>query len=125
MRIRGFTLVEVMVALLLLQVGLLATVGLLLMSQRTVNRAELLTRSLVAADRIADSLVEAGGGGSGGQAFPWGRVEWVGGRGGGLLLRGTAHGEGDTLVVLRVPPGGVQGERGPAGRGSVGGGTKP
>ena len=60
---RGFSLVELLLALLLLQVGILATAGMVLLSQQNFRRAELTLRGLLEAGWIADSLARAGGGG--------------------------------------------------------------
>ena len=74
---RGFSLVEMVLALLLLQVGILATVGMVLLSQENFRRAELTMRGVLEAAWIADSLSRAGGDGPGSTPRPWGEVSWV------------------------------------------------
>ena len=78
---RGFSLVELLLALLILQVGLLATAGTVFLAQRNLARAELVTRGILAARSVADSLGGSVGGGSGALAFPWGEVVWGPGAG--------------------------------------------
>jgi len=73
----GFSLVEVVLALLLLQVGLLATAGMVFLSQENFRRAELTTRGVLEAARTADSLAMVGGGGAGATLRPWGEISWV------------------------------------------------
>ena len=78
---RGFSLVELLLALLILQVGLLATAGTVFLAQRNLARAELMTRGILAARYVADSLANGPGGGGGGLTFPWGEVVWGPGAG--------------------------------------------
>jgi len=52
----GFTLVEVVIALVLLQVGLAAALGLLALAEATMRRAESLEHANTIADGLADSL---------------------------------------------------------------------
>jgi hypothetical protein len=73
----GSSLIEVIVALLLLQVGLLATAGMVLSAQRVLSRARTLQRGVLEAVRSADSLREWGWTTGGERVFPWGRVEWL------------------------------------------------
>lgn len=53
---RGYTLVELLVALVLLQVGILATVGTLVLASRFLTRAELLEWGTAEVQRVLDSL---------------------------------------------------------------------
>lgn len=55
-RARGFTLAEVMIALVLLQIGLAAAFGLLASAEATMRRAEFLEHANTIADDLADSL---------------------------------------------------------------------
>ena len=52
----GLTLVEVVVALLILQTGVMAVLGTLVLSSGTLRRAERLERATGAAEAILDSL---------------------------------------------------------------------
>lgn len=74
---RGFTLVEVLVALVLLEIGLLGVVGTLTLAARTLARAELREHAAAAVERVADSLVATGTtAGQGRVADPAGEVVW-------------------------------------------------
>ena len=56
MRRHGFTLVEVLVALVVLEVGLLGVVGTLLLGARTLRSAERLEWAAAEVQRVYDSL---------------------------------------------------------------------
>ena len=104
---RGFSLVEVVLALLLLQVGVLATVGMVLLSQRNFRRAELTLRGVLEAVWVADSLSGSGSGGPGATLRPWGEVSWVDASTPvkGLRVSAVSSLEADTLAtVLALPP---------------------
>ncbi len=73
---RGFSLVEVLVALLVLEVGLLGAVGMTLEAQRALRIAsayELAARQVAA---IADSIVVTGWGGVGSHRTDAGELRW-------------------------------------------------
>lgn len=73
----GFTLVEVLVALVVLQVGLLGVVATLLVASRTLARAERLEWAVAEAQRAADSLTASGAtGGAGRAASGPGELSW-------------------------------------------------
>lgn len=55
----GHTLVELLVALVLLQVGILAAVGTCLLAQRTLTEAELMDWGASEVQRVLDSLASA------------------------------------------------------------------
>ena len=57
---QGFTLVEVLVALVLLEVGLMGVVGTLVLAARALERAELEERGVAEVERVLDSLTVAG-----------------------------------------------------------------
>ena len=57
---RGHSLLELVLALLLFQVGLLAAAGLVHLSQVNFRRAELTVRATLEADWIGDSLLAEG-----------------------------------------------------------------
>ncbi|MDH5758829.1 MAG: type II secretion system GspH family protein [Gemmatimonadota bacterium] len=76
-RSRGFTLVEVVVALVILEVGLMGSAGLLLLASRTLTRSETLEWATAHVSRVADSLLYAAGGpGSGSEPVAGGDVSW-------------------------------------------------
>jgi hypothetical protein len=73
---RGFSLVEVVLALLIFQVGIMAIFGMVLLSQRNFQRAEVTLRGVLEAGWIADSLFGVGSSGNGSLDRPWGKIEW-------------------------------------------------
>jgi hypothetical protein len=106
---RGFSLVELTIALVLLQVGILATAGMILQAQRDMTRAELVVRGVLDSQRVGDSLLALGGGmlsWRGTASTPWGEVEWspsdLGS--GGLRLIAHRRDQADTLAVLHRWP---------------------
>lgn len=99
---RGFTLIEVVVALVLLEIGLLGVVGTLLLATRTLTEAELTMRAAASAAQVADSLGAHGFGGPGVAGFPGGVVRWeaAGGAAGAVVVATDTL--GDTLARLDV-----------------------
>ena len=99
---RGFSLLELILALLLLQVGLLAAAGMIHLSQVNVRRAELMVRAVLEAEWIGDSILASGSMTPGVAAFPWGEVHWSPLSSPLPALRITAwsEAEADTLVTL-------------------------
>lgn len=73
---QGFSLVEVILGLLLLQLGILAAFGMVLLSQRSFNRADVTLRGVLEAGWMADSIFAVGGSGAGSQRHPWGELSW-------------------------------------------------
>jgi Tfp pilus assembly protein PilV len=111
MRRAGFTILEVVLALLLVQVGVLAAAGVFYLAQESLVRAELTLRGLIEADWIGDSLATIAEPGPGSAQFPWGQVTWTQSQEvpGGWVLTSVATSGRDTLVVLPSLP--VQGVR--------------
>jgi len=72
----GFTLVEVVVALTILQVCLLGALGLILLATREAGTALLLERAAAEAAEVADSLAHNGVSGSGEFVRGAWRVQW-------------------------------------------------
>lgn len=104
---RGFSLVELILALLIFQVGLLGVAGTVLLAQRNLLRASVTVRGVVEAGWVADSLTREGSGGSGSLSRPWGEISWGPASDGLGGLRVAALWElgGDTLAVfLAWPP---------------------
>lgn len=56
---KGFTLVEVVVALLILEVCLLGVFGILVLANRSLTRAEMLESATATLEGVADSLASA------------------------------------------------------------------
>lgn len=103
MRRAGFTLVEILVALVVLEVGLLGVVGTLWLAARTLTDAEILERGVTIMEGVYDSLSGERTPTDGARPSPPGQVRWrVQGRDVHLDLVGAA---GDTLarVETRLP----------------------
>lgn len=100
----GFSLVEVVVAVLILEVGLLACAGMILSAQRTLARARLLQRAVMEASRTADSLTEVGWSVKGSRPFLGGMVEWIPEDDGrdGVRIFSVGIEPGDTLIRMRA-----------------------
>lgn len=72
----GFTLVEALLAIVLLCTGLLATAALGSVSVHAWRRAGELTAAVVAAGEAADSFGILGVVGEGSRQYPWGTLAW-------------------------------------------------
>ena len=75
-KMRGFTLVEVLVALVIFEVGLLGVVGTLVLASRTLARAVLLERAVGQVESVLDSLAQAQGSGGGQRPAVGGALSW-------------------------------------------------
>ncbi len=82
---RGFTLIEVVIALLVLEVGLLGAVGMTIQAQRTLSRIAIFEAVAQAVESVADSLSRVGWSGPGSQVLARGDLRWARG-GGGLVI---------------------------------------
>lgn len=71
---KGFSLLELVLALVLLQVGILGTVGMIHLSQRNLQRAELTLRGAVEGGWLAGSLT--GFQETGIRTEQWGELSW-------------------------------------------------
>ena len=76
MRRRGFTLVEVLVALVVVEVGLLGVVGTLYVAATTLARAERTERGVAQLERLYDSLAAVQAPASGALEAPSGTARW-------------------------------------------------
>lgn len=106
---RGFSLIELILALFLLEVGVLATAGLFLLSQQNFRRAELTLRGVLEARWVADSLAPEGMPDAGHLLHPWGEIQWAPENTpvSGLRVSVWSPALGDTLVkVFAVIPSG-------------------
>ncbi len=72
----GFTLAEVIVSLLVLEVGVLGTAGTLFIAQRTLSRAEAEERGVCEVERVLDSLGAGAEPGAGARAALEGTTSW-------------------------------------------------
>ena len=100
----GFTLVEILVALVVLEVGLLGVVGTLWLAAVTLARAELTERGVAEAERVYDSLAAAEQPEGGALEAPYGTLRWYL-RGSDLHMEWRAVGD-SALVVLEARAGG-------------------
>lgn len=99
---RGFSLIEVVVALVVLELAVTGIAGILAVAGRAFADAERLERAIEAADWVADSLASEGMAGVGAEPFPGGVVGWgAGPRPGEARVWSTDH-AGDTLLRLPV-----------------------
>jgi len=109
----GFTLVEVVVALLVFEVGVVGVAGLVALSGRLLGRAALTERAVYGAQQVVDSMADARPGGPGERAFPGGRLRWSSSDAGRGLRRvrvQAVDSAGRTLLSLTAllsPPGGA------------------
>jgi type II secretory pathway pseudopilin PulG len=78
----GFTLVEIVVALVVVEVGLLGVLGSLILAARTLSQAELLERATAEVHRVYDSLSVGALAGEGEREAPPGWLRWRVGAGG-------------------------------------------
>lgn len=99
----GYSLVEVIVALVLLQVGLLGVAGMVLTAGRALAGAARTDRALALGEAVADSLLAAGWAGPGARAVgPW-EVRWSGAGAWALVEVGPRDGEEGPAVRIPVP----------------------
>jgi type II secretory pathway pseudopilin PulG len=82
----GFALLEVLVALLTLEVAVVGVLGSLVVARDTMRQAETLERATARAEGVLDSLRLRDGPGEGVRAFGGGEIRWVVDDQGGLLL---------------------------------------
>lgn len=100
----GFSLVEILVALVLLGLGLTGTTATLLLASRIQTRAWREGELVQRAGEVADSVVGAGGG-SGEMELPAGTLRWVVPAGGwGRVEAYAGSGESEPIVILEVHP---------------------
>ena len=104
---RGFSLLELILALFLFQVGLLGAAGLIHLSEVNLRRAELTVRATLEAEWTGDSLLARGSITPGVAALPWGELRWsvFSSPVPGFRIAAWSEVEGDTLVtLLSLPP---------------------
>lgn len=73
----GFTLVEVLVALVVIQVGVLGLAGTLLLAGRTLRDAGRIERQAADLAWVHDSLSAEWSAGAGETRRPWGTLAWT------------------------------------------------
>ena len=97
---RGFTLLEVVVSLLLLQVAVVGAVGTLAVASRNLAEAELMERAVLGAEGVLDSLRGVAGATDGSRVVDPGGLEWSVDTLGGVTLYAT-HPDGRVLFEVR------------------------
>lgn len=117
-------MLEAIVALVILEIGVLAVVGMVTVASRTLNEAQAREWGTAVASAAADSLALFGFTGPGEQDSELGRVRWEGSAGGsgGLVrirIQSDPSGEGPVLSFFLLVSG--KGEV----REAVGGARKP
>jgi type II secretory pathway pseudopilin PulG len=102
---RGFTLLEVVVALLVLEVGVVGVVGALVLASSTLARAEALELQVAVTEGVLDSLARRASRGADSIRTPAGVVSWTIDDSARMELRATDL-RGDTVLDLRsaLPP---------------------
>jgi len=96
---RGFTLLEVVIALLVLELAVVGGVGMLVLASATLGGAERLERAVALAEGVVDSLRRSASPVDGAVSYGAGEVRWRVGAGGEVTL--VALGPvGDTLFDL-------------------------
>jgi type II secretory pathway pseudopilin PulG len=97
----GYSLVEVLVALVVLQVGLLGAAGLVVTASRQVATTVRLELALTLAEAVADSLLSRGWGGDGSRVDGPFVIEWSGSDGWAVVA--VRPPDGAPLVRIPVP----------------------
>ena len=97
---RGFTLLEVVISLLVLEVAVIGAVGMLALASSTLSRAEILERQVAATEGVLDSLARGAAIGGDSLLTPEGAVSWSVDDSGSVQLRATGP-NGEVLVDVR------------------------
>ena len=103
----GFTLVEILVALVLVEVGLLAVIGTAILARRVLTTAEIVERGAAEVERTYDSLAQGWTAGTGIRVGPSGWVRWVVGESGNLQVDFGLHPDVPVVRVDGVLPRGA------------------
>jgi Tfp pilus assembly protein PilV len=74
---RGFTLIEVVVALVVLEVAVIGLVGTLALATATLTRAETLERAVATAEGVLDSIARGASAGADSLVSSAARVTWT------------------------------------------------
>ncbi|MEQ1857833.1 MAG: prepilin-type N-terminal cleavage/methylation domain-containing protein [Longimicrobiales bacterium] len=102
---RGFTLLEVVVALLVLEVAVVGVVGALVLASSTLTRAEVLERAAAEAEGVLDSLARTRGPRADSSGRPWGALVWIVDDSARVHVRATDPNGAVVLDVRSVLPG--------------------
>jgi len=102
---RGFTLLEVVVALLVLEVAVVGSVGALVLASQTLARAEALERAVATTEGVLDSLARTRSAGADSVILAAGTVSWTVDDSGRVALRAVDP-KGEVVLDVRslLPP---------------------
>lgn len=95
---RGFTLVEVLVAVVVLEVGILGVVGTLVLSAQILRQAREWEAATAVMEAVYDSLRGSPSGGAGERDLAQGVVRWSRGGEGTLVVEYVREGWGQAAV---------------------------
>ena len=96
---RGFTLLEVVIALLVVELAVIAGAGVLVLASTTLTRAERLQRAIASAEAVLDTVVASPVPSGGIAAFVGGELRWQVEESGEVVLR-AVESTGDTLFAI-------------------------
>lgn len=105
----GFTLVEILVAAVVLEVGLLAVLGTSLLARRTLTRADVVERGVAQVERAYDSLTLGWTPGAGRHPADPGWVTWDVAASGRVRIRFGEGGDTALVEVEGILPAGTRG----------------
>jgi type II secretory pathway pseudopilin PulG len=101
---RGFTLIEVVVAIIVLEVAVVGVLGAMVLSANIMREAEVVERATARAQGALDSLGAGGEPGRGVGVFDGGIVEWAVGEAGEVTVTSSNERDGAVVVLWsRVP----------------------
>jgi type II secretory pathway pseudopilin PulG len=106
---RGFTLLEVVIALLVVELAVIGGVGIMVLASATLTRAERLQTASASAQAVLDTLMSSGVMGDGTAAYTGGELRWQVEESGEVALWAVDP-VGDTLfriASIAPPPSGV------------------
>ena len=101
---RGFTLIEVVVALVVLEITVVGVAGILQLASSTLERAEELEAAVASAEGVLDSLKQVAPIESGTQSFGGGEVAWTVSDARDVVLRAVTRRRVTLFVVRTVLP---------------------
>ena len=101
---RGFTLLEVVIALVIVEVAVVGVLSSLALSARLLRRGEVVQRLVASAEEVLDSLARGAAAGADSLRSDEGWVRWTVSSDGRLRILGsTDGGEADVVLESTVP----------------------
>ncbi len=101
---RGFTLIEVVVALVVLEISLVGAAGMLELASSTLARAEALESAVAVAEGVLDSLKQAASVEPGARSFGGGDVVWSVEDDGEMIVRAITRDRVTLFVIHTLLP---------------------